>query len=239
MRCPYFIGAFLTMALNLACQTASVKSLSEVNSNSNAAVQQTKDIDRPKITSNPIKEVQPVKDKDKRKLDVLLTNMIQSKSLNYEESFKELNTAVDKNLPNKTYITMRVLDKVIQICNDENSINSIDDMNALKLLANILADFQTVEALDTLIVCSDHRHPVGGLSYFNYPTVPAIIKYKEKAYPYLEKKLLSSDVNSEIKCNIVAILADKGSWEGEKILMIARKTETKQMAKYCIEQSLR
>ncbi len=239
MRCRYFIAAFLAMALNLACQTVSVTSIPEVNLNSNAAVQQTKEIYKHKVSLNPIKVVQPIKAKDKRKLDAMVNNLIQNKNRYDEKSIKELTADVDNNPLNKTYVAKKVLDKVIQICNDENSTKSIDDMKVLGTMSNILADFQTVEALDVLIECSDRNGPYGGESFYNNETVPAIVEYQEKAYPYLERKLLSSDINSEIKCTIVSILVQKAGLEGKKILMNARKIETKQMAKYCIEKALK
>jgi len=134
--------------------------------------------------------------------------------------------------------------EISRLCASREEYYKYENFEAVRLLANILAERQNIMALDPLIDCADFVGGTGGSSPNNYATVPAILSYKSKAVPVLTKKLRTG--NSEVKCQIARILANLSTQpkemspeDIENILNNALKVENDEIVQDCIKGSLR
>lgn len=125
--------------------------------------------------------------------------------------------AIGKQSANqRTDISQELIKQGKTICLEKNSsLFSRTSFNKLRAISDILAEMESIEALDMLIDCSDYVENIGGLSPFHSATMPAILKYKEKARQILMKKWYTS--SSTIKCNIANALTETGRAEGAEV----------------------
>lgn len=156
--------------------------------------------------------VKPIKWADKRKIDKIISSFGRGTEADRQTSSDSLVEFVGNNPDRRSYAAGQLIAETKLICSTAGKLNPFDttekfiksqsDFIKLQFMSNALADLEVIEALDTLIDCSNRRSQVGGLSYYNFPTVPAIIKYKEKALPALLEKIDSRETSPEIKLRI-------------------------------------
>ncbi len=126
-----------------------------------------------------------------------------------------------------------------EICVDHHYSESL--FPKVKTMPMILSDLGSIEALDVLIDCSTNTPQVASHVYGDGVTVPAIVSYKNKALPALEKRLRRpvGNVDDEIlKCTIATIPSRIGSKEAKQTLIDASQNETDKEALSCMNVSL-
>ncbi len=150
------------------------------------------------------KSAKTIKRADKQKIDELISSLGRDIGENSQKSSDSLIKFVGNNPDRRSYAVDQLMAETTRICGtNERFIHS--DFDKLRSMSNALADLEAIEALDLLIDCSNRRSPVGGLSPSNYPTISAIVKYKEKAFPALIKKMWAKETDREVKDRIPSI----------------------------------
>lgn len=139
-------------------------------------------------------------------------------------TINQIHSFADNDAGNRNQIVGAMIGETAKLCSTKYFDGA--DFDEMEIIAGILADWQATEALDALIYCSDKRTSVGGLSYFNYPTMPAIIKYEQSAIPTLERKLNDPDTPKEIKTHIISLLIMIGGSQIRGIMIEALKYQT-------------
>lgn len=103
----------------------------------------------------------------------------------------------------------------------------------LRSMADILADLREIDALDTLIDCSDISGPILGWSSANFATMGAVRKFKGDALPKLKSKMNSA--SNEAKCNIANVIAEFGGRTERSFLISVKSHETDKVLVSCID----
>jgi hypothetical protein len=154
-----------------------------------------------------------------------------------QRSAEQLATIGKQSAKQRTEITRELIEQGKMICMEKNSRPfSRTSFDKLRLMSDILAEMDSIEALDMLIDCSDYAEDIGGFSPFHFATMPALLKYKEKARPILMKKWNTS--SSKIKCNIANALTETGGVEVKNFLENKVEQESDKEVLECLGISL-
>lgn len=169
---------------------------------------------------------------------VRLIKSLGSTNIELRQRSAEQLIAIGKQSPKQqTEISRELIKQGKTICREKNSrAFSRTSFDKLRIMSDILAEMESFEALDMLIDCSDYTEDIGGLSPFHSATMPALIKYGEKAKPILMKKWNTS--SSTIKCNIANVLTETGGGEVKSFLENKVKYESDKEVIECLGMNL-
>jgi hypothetical protein len=154
-------------------------------------------VERP--SEQNVKTAEPLKSADKRKIDELLSPLGMGTGIDFQKTSDGLVEFVKNDPARRSYAAGKLISEIKQACEANEKYIHYSDFARVQFASNTLAELEVIEALDTLIDCSNRRSPVGGLSPHNWATVPAIIKYREKAMPALIEKMGSQEVGRDVK----------------------------------------
>jgi hypothetical protein len=151
------------------------------------------------------------------------------------QKFREIMTFATTDSNNLNKLTNIFVEEGKKIClvSEENKFRfSQSNFDKLRMMSDIFAELKSIEGLEMLIDCLDYKHIIGGLSYNNYATMPAIIQYKELAVPILKKKMSSS--KSEIRCQIASVLTFTSNNDVLQFLIKTKENEKDEEVLDCL-----
>lgn len=144
--------------------------------------------------------IQKVTGADDEEIAFLFYEMRSNNTQKVNTAKARLLEIYERNPAEKQRVTSQLIKATGKLCHSDGV-----DVDQTTIMANLLADFQSLEALDVLIDCSNERTSVGGLSYYNYATVPALLSYETKAVPKLKEKLKTA--GNDVRCRAATILS--------------------------------
>ena len=173
---------------------------------------------------------------DNQEADKLLATYSEV-SNSYKSTLNEISDYI-KTCPNQNErITDFLTGEVKNACSKDTVIFSQTDFEKLKLTADFLAETKSNKPLKTLIGCLNVRNIISGHYVSSYPTMASVIQYRDNALPELERGL-NYNQDSELKCQIVVVLAQIGGKKAKRILLNASKNEFDKQVKICIEAAM-
>lgn len=188
-------------------------------------------------TNSPseLTEPKPIYKDTEEEIAYLIDSIKLPDAARRERTVARLFEIAEKNDEKKARVTLKLVGELRRMCDQSGSV-SFDLFQQGFTISHILADLQSMEALDALTDCANTTPPGHTQAINDFLSMSAIIKYREKAIPELRRKLNGN--RADIKCRLASILTSIGGSEVETILKEAQGKETDEEILYCLRRSL-